>query len=157
VSDELIRPAGVDVPHADLDDLADRLARERRPDELPGVGSDYGMPLGQVRALAEHWRSGYDCRAQEKVLNDHPQFVTVIDGQPIHFLHLRAPEPHALPLLLTHGWPGSIVEFLAVLGPLTDPRGHGGDPADAFHLVIPSIPGVPPSASSRGSRRSSSN
>lgn len=137
----MIRPFRIDVPQADLDDLADRLARTRWPDELPGVGREYGVPLDHVRALAERWRSRYDWREQEKALNDHPQFVTTIDGQQVHFLHLRSPEPDALPLLLTHGWPGSFVEFLAVLGPLSDPRAHGADPADAFHLVVPSIPG----------------
>ena len=118
-----------------------RLARTRWPDELPGVGWDYGVPLDYVKELAEHWRTGYDWRAWEARLNEYPQFTTTIDGQNIHFLHVRSPEPDALPLILTHGWPGSIVEFLDVIGPLTDPRAHGGDPADAFHLVIPSLPG----------------
>ena len=87
------------------------------------------------------WRTGYDWRAAEERLNQLPQFTTTIDGQRIHFLHVRSPEPDALPLVMTHGWPGSVVEFLDVIGPLADPRAHGGDPADAFHLVIPSLPG----------------
>jgi len=136
-----IRPFRIDVPQATLDDLRDRLARVTWPDELPGVGDAYGVPVSFVRPLAEYWRAGYDWRAQEARLNAHPQFTTEIDGQTIHFLHVRSPEPDALPLILTHGWPGSVVEFLDVIGPLSDPRAHGGDPADAFHLVIPSLPG----------------
>src|SRR5262249_46049414 len=131
----------INIPQADLDDLRDRLARTRWPDELPGVGWSRGVPLGYLKELAEYWRTGYDWRAHEAQLNAFPQFITEIDGQRIHFLHVRSPEPDALPLILTHGWPGSIAEFLDVIGPLADPRSHGGDPADAFHLVIPSIPG----------------
>jgi pimeloyl-ACP methyl ester carboxylesterase len=99
------------------------------------------VPVGYLRELAGYWRDGFDWRAQEARLNRLPQFTTTIDGQPIHFLHVRSPEPDALPLLVTHGYPGSVVEFLEVAGPLTDPRSHGGDPADAFHLVAPSLPG----------------
>jgi epoxide hydrolase len=140
-SDTDIRPFRLDVPQADLDDLRDRLGRTRWPDELPGVGWDRGVPLGYLQDLAAYWRDGYDWRKQEAALNQHPQFTTTIDGANVHFLHVRSPEPDALPLLLAHGWPGSIVEFLDVIGPLSDPRAHGGDPADAFHLVIPSMPG----------------
>ena len=140
-SDTAIRPFRIDIPQADLDDLRDRLARTRWPDELPGVGWTRGVPLGYLKELAAYWADGYDWRKQEARLNELPQFTTTIDGANIHFLHVRSPEPDALPLILTHGWPGSIVEFLSVIGPLTDPRAHGGDPADAFHLVIPSLPG----------------
>jgi epoxide hydrolase len=119
------------VPQADLDDLHARLDHARWPNELPGVGAEFGVPLGRVRELADHWRHRYDWRAAEAELNSHPQFVTEIDGQRIHFLHVRSPRPDALPLVLTHGWPGSVVEFLDVIGPLS---------AD-FHLVVPSIPG----------------
>jgi pimeloyl-ACP methyl ester carboxylesterase len=136
-----IRPFRIDIPQAALDDLHERLARTRWADELPGVGWDYGVPLNYVRRLADYWRNGYDWRAWEARLNTYPQFTTEIDGQNIHFLHVRSPEPGAFPLILTHGWPGSIVEYLNVIGPLSDPRAHGGDPADAFHLVIPSLPG----------------
>jgi epoxide hydrolase len=108
---------------------------------LPGVGWDYGVPIGYVKELAEYWRDGYDWRAAEARLNGFPQFTTEIDGQNVHFLHVRSPEPDALPLILTHGWPGSVAEFLDVIGPLADPRAHGGDPSDAFHVVAPSIPG----------------
>ncbi|MPZ87985.1 MAG: alpha/beta fold hydrolase [Nitriliruptorales bacterium] len=136
-----IRPFRIQVPQADLDDLRNRLARTRWPDELPGVGWGYGVPLGYLREVAEYWRSSYDWRAHEARLNEFPQFTTVIDGTKVHFLHVRSPEPDALPLVITHGWPGSIVEFTEIIGPLTDPRAHGGDPADAFHVVAPSIPG----------------
>ena len=132
----------VDVPQRDLDDLADRLARVRWPDELPGVDWSYGVPLDYVRELVDHWRTGYDWRAHEARINAHPQFMTAIDGQQVHFLHVRSPEPGALPLIATHGWPMSVVEYIDLIGPLTDPRAHGGDPAGAFHLVIPSAPGV---------------
>jgi pimeloyl-ACP methyl ester carboxylesterase len=140
-SDTTIRPFQIDIPQADLDDLRDRLHRTRWPDELPDVGWTRGVPLGYLKELAAYWADGYDWRKQEARLNEHPQFTTTIDGANIHFLHVRSPEPDALPLLLTHGWPGSIVEFLNVIGPLTEPTAHGGDPADAFHLVIPSLPG----------------
>ena len=99
------------------------------------------MPVGYLGELARYWRDGYDWRGHEAELNGFPQFTTTVDGQNIHFLHVRSPEPGALPLILSHGWPGSVVEFLDVIGPLTDPRSHGGNPADAFHLVIPSLPG----------------
>jgi len=138
---EDIKPFRVDIPQAVLDDLAKRLANTRWPDELPGVGWELGAPLDHVRDLAEYWRTGYEWRAHEKKLNAFEQFTTTIDGANFHFLHVRSPEPGATPLLLTHGWPGSIVEFLDVAGPLADPRAHGGDPADAFHVVVPSIPG----------------
>ncbi|MEV0775625.1 epoxide hydrolase family protein [Streptomyces sp. NPDC050433] len=134
-------PFRINIPQRDLDDLHDRLDRTRWPDELPGAGWAYGIPLDQLRALAHHWRHGYDWRAAEAELNRWPQFTTTIDGANIHFAHIRSPEPDATPLIMTHGWPGSIVEFADVAGPLTDPRAHGGDPADAFHLVLPGIPG----------------
>ncbi len=136
-----IRPFRIDIPQADLDDLRARLDRTRWPDQLPGVGWDYGIPLEYVKELTQYWGASYDWRVHEKRLNAFPQFTTAIDGQNIHFLHVRSPEPDALPLVMTHGWPGSIVEFMEVIGPLTDPRAHGGDPADAFHMVVPSIPG----------------
>jgi microsomal epoxide hydrolase len=136
-----IRPFRIDIPQAEVDDLRDRLARTRWPDQMPGVGWDYGIPLDYVKGLAEYWRTGYDWRVQEARLNEFPQFTTAIDGQNVHFLHVRSPEPQALPLIITHGWPGSVAEFMEIIGPLADPRAHGGDPADAFHLVVPSIPG----------------
>jgi pimeloyl-ACP methyl ester carboxylesterase len=127
-----IRPFRIEIPQADLDDLRGRLARARWTDELPDAGWDYGVPLTEVRRLAEYWRDGYDWRAWEAKLNAFPQFTTTIDGQNIHFLHVRSPEPDAFPLILTHGWPGSVVEYLRVIEPLT---------AAGFDLVIPSLPG----------------
>ena len=138
---EGIRPFRIDIPQSDLDDLHERLDRARWPDELPGVGWAYGIPRGYLQGLAEYWRHGYDWRAAEARLNQWPQFTTTIDGANIHFAHLRSPEPDATPLIITHGWPGSIAEFTRITGPLSDPRAHGGDPADAFDLVLPSIPG----------------
>jgi epoxide hydrolase len=140
-SDPTIRPYRIQIPQADLDDLHDRLGRTRWPDELPGIGWTRGVPLGYLKELAGYWADGYDWRKHEARLNQFPQFTATIDGANVHFLHGRSAEPDALPLILTHGWPGSVVEFLNVIGPLTDPRAHGGDPGDAFHLVIPSIPG----------------
>jgi epoxide hydrolase len=140
-SDEKVRPFRIEVPEADLDDLRGRLARTRWPDELPDVGWSYGVPLGYMKEMAEYWRTRYDWRAHEARLNALPQFTTTIDGTNVHFIHVRSSEPDALPLVLTHGWPGSVAEFLDVIGPLTDPRADGGDPADAFDVVVPSIPG----------------
>ncbi|MEU5757773.1 epoxide hydrolase family protein [Nocardia sp. NPDC047648] len=138
-----IRPFRIDIPQADLDDLRERLARARSPYVVPGTEGDWdrGIAPDYLRELAQYWRDEFDWRAQEARLNAHPQFTTEIDGQTIHFFHVRSPEPNAIPLLITHGYPGSVVEFLESIGPLTDPRAHGGDPADAFHLVIPSLPG----------------
>jgi pimeloyl-ACP methyl ester carboxylesterase len=138
-SDDTIRPFRIDVPAADLADLRDRLARTRWPDQIPGSGWAYGVDLGRVRQLADYWREGYDWPAQQARLNELPQFTTTIDGQNVHFLHVRSPAPDAVPLLMTHGWPGGITEFTGLVGPLTRPAEHGGGPA--FHLVIPSIPG----------------
>jgi pimeloyl-ACP methyl ester carboxylesterase len=140
-TDQSIRPFRIDIAQADLDDLAERLRRTRFAAPLPGDDWDTGVPIICLSELVDYWGEGYDWRAQEATLNGYPQFTTKIDGQNIHFLHVRSPEPDALPLVLTHGWPGSFVEFLEVIGPLTDPRAHGGDPADAFHLVIPTLPG----------------
>lgn len=138
---ETITAFRIAIPDAQLDDLHDRLRRTRFPAPLPGDGWDTGVPVSYLKELVTYWARAYDWRAAETELNQLPQFITEIDGTTIHFLHLRSPEPDALPLILTHGWPGSFVEFLDVLGPLTDPRSHGGEPADAFHLVIPSLPG----------------
>jgi pimeloyl-ACP methyl ester carboxylesterase len=136
-----VRAFRVDVPGAALDDLRERLARTRWPEATPDTGWARGVPLAYLKELTAYWRDGYDWRRHEARLNEIPQFTTTVDGANLHFLHARSPEPDALPLIVTHGWPGSVVEFLDVIGPLTDPRRHGGDPADAFHLVVPSIPG----------------
>jgi pimeloyl-ACP methyl ester carboxylesterase len=136
-----ITPYEINVPESDLLDLRDRLARTRWPTQLPGADWDRGVPVGYLQGVARYWRDGYDWRKYEAELNQYPQFTTTIDDQNVHFLHVRSPEPGALPLIITHGWPGSIVEFLDIIGPLTDPAAHGGSPADAFHVVAPSIPG----------------
>jgi pimeloyl-ACP methyl ester carboxylesterase len=141
MTDNEIRPFRIDVPQADLDDLRDRLARTRWPDPAPVDDWSRGVPVGYLRDLAGYWADGFDWRAQEAALNGIPQFSTDVGGQTVHFFHVRSPEPDALPLVLTHGWPSSPIEFLKLVGPLTDPRAHGGDPADAFHVVLPSLPG----------------
>jgi epoxide hydrolase len=140
-NDSEVRPFRIGIPQAGLDDLRERLARTRWPAELPGSGWEAGVPVSYLKDLVRYWATGYDWRAQEARLNQFPQFTTVIDGQTVHFVHVRSPEPGALPLIITHGWPGSVVEFTNIIGPLTDPASHGGDPADAFHVVAPSLPG----------------
>ncbi|WP_328389462.1 epoxide hydrolase family protein [Nocardia sp. NBC_00416] len=133
-----LRPFTVQIPQAQLDDLADRLRRALWPNELTGVGDSYGVPGARVRALAQYWLAEFDWRKIEARLNDHPQFVTEIDGEDIHFLHIRSPREDATPVILTHGWPGSVLEFLDLVAPLTEP---GSPESPAFHLVIPSLPG----------------
>ena len=140
-NDPDVRPFRIDVPQADIDDLRDRLARTRWPEPSPDPGWGRGVPLDYLQGLADRWRGQFEWRAQEAALNRIPQFTTTIDGQTIHFLHVRSQEPGALPLILSHGYPGSFLDFVGLIGPLTDPRAHGGDPADAFHVVIPSLPG----------------
>ncbi|MFE7483866.1 epoxide hydrolase family protein [Streptomyces sp. NPDC057552] len=137
----LVRPFRIAIPQREVDDLNDRLARTRWSRQLPGAGWERGVPVEHLREAAEYWRDTYDWRAQEARLNAFPQFMTRIDGQDIHFLHVRSPEPDALPVVLTHGWPNSFLEFADLIGPLTDPRAHGGDPDQAFHVVVPSPPG----------------
>ncbi|OQS15712.1 epoxide hydrolase [Nocardia donostiensis] len=134
-----IEPFHIDIPQSQIDDLNARLAATRWPDELPGVGWSYGIPTGYVRELAAYWQTGYDWRTHEKQRNTHSQFVTEIDGERLHFTHVRSPEPDALALVLVQGWP--FADFTDMIGPLTDPRPHGGNPGDAFHLVIPTLPG----------------
>jgi pimeloyl-ACP methyl ester carboxylesterase len=135
-----MREFRIHVPDEALADLAERLRRVRWPEQLPADGWERGVPVGYLRDVVDKWKS-YDWRAWEARLNEYPQYTTRIDEQTIHFLHVRSPEPDALPLILTHGWPGSVAEFLPVLGPLTDPASYGGDPQDAFHVVAPSVPG----------------
>ncbi|MEE8599731.1 epoxide hydrolase family protein [Euzebya tangerina] len=136
-----IAPFTIDIADSALDDLTDRLARTRWPTPLAGDGWDRGVPVPYLRELAEYWRTGYDWRVHEARVAALPHFTTTVEAQPIHFVHVRSDQPDALPLLLTHGWPGSFLEFLDVIGPLTDPASHGGNPADAFDVVIPSMPG----------------
>jgi pimeloyl-ACP methyl ester carboxylesterase len=136
-----MEPFRIDVPEAELRDLRERLERTRWP-EAETVGDwSQGVPLAYLRDLCAHWARAYDWRATEARLNALPQFRTELDGLGIHLIHVRSPEPDALPLVLSHGWPGSVIEYLDVLGPLTDPAAHGGDRADAFHVVLPSLPG----------------
>src|SRR4051795_5699476 len=123
-----VHPYRVEIPQSDLDDLQARLERVRWPDELAGAEWSYGVPLDYVRGLVERWRTGFDWRTHEARLNAQPQFTTTIDGQRVHFLHVRSPEPDALPLICTHGWPMSVFEYLDLAGPLSDPGAHGDDP-----------------------------
>lgn len=136
-----MEPFRIHISDEAVADLHRRLDATRWPAEMPGAGWDRGVPLDYVKELAHAWRHDFDWRSVEARLNAYPQFTTEIDGTQVHFLHVRSPEPDATPVIMTHGWPGSIVEYLDVIGPLTDPRSHGGDPAQAVHLVIPTPPG----------------
>ncbi|MEI7991217.1 MAG: epoxide hydrolase family protein [Actinomycetota bacterium] len=143
---EAITPFQIKIPEAQLADLRARLEHARLPEAETVSDWSQGVPLAYVRELLDYWRTSYDWRRGEALLNGFPQFRTPLDGPDgtpldIHFLHVRSPEPNALPLVMTHGWPGSILEFHKVIGPLTDPRAHGGNPADAFHVVAPALPG----------------
>jgi epoxide hydrolase len=139
-SSPMIKPFRIDIPQTELDDLRSRLSATRYQPPLPGDGWDTGIPSGYLRELVTAWTE-FDWLAYQEQVNRTPQFTTVIDNQTIHFVHVPSAEPNATPLLLTHGWPGSFLEFLHLIGPLTDPAAHGGDPGDAFHVVIPSLPG----------------
>jgi pimeloyl-ACP methyl ester carboxylesterase len=136
-----VTPFRVDVPQALLDDLKLRLAMTRWPDQETVSGWSQGVPKQRMQDVARYWEKQYDWRRAEAKLNAFPQFRTEIDGLGIHFLHVRSRHPDALPLILTHGWPGSIFEFVKVIGPLVDPVAHGGKAEDAFHVVVPSLPG----------------
>jgi pimeloyl-ACP methyl ester carboxylesterase len=136
-----VTPFRIEIPDADLDDLRERLERTRWPEHETVDDWSQGVPLAYLRDLCGYWAGGYDWRATEARMNALPQFRTDLDGLGIHLLHVRSPHADALPLVMTHGWPGSIVEFLKVIGPLVDPTAYGGDAADAFHLVCPSLPG----------------
>lgn len=135
-----VEPFEIRIEESAVVDLRERLARTRWPEPETVEDWTQGVPLSYVQELCSYWRDGYDFGFGERI-NAYPQARTQIDGLGIHFLHVRSTEPDALPLLVTHGWPGSVVEFLKVLGPLSDPRAHGGNPADAFHVVVPSLPG----------------
>ena len=136
-----IRPFRIDIPETDLDDLRDRLRRTRWPEPEPVTDWSQGIPLAYTRALCDYWLTEYDWRAGEARLNQFAQFRTEIDGVDIHFLHARSKHADAIPLVLTHGWPGSVIEFIKVVEPLTNPEAHGGTRADAFHVIVPSLPG----------------
>jgi pimeloyl-ACP methyl ester carboxylesterase len=136
-----VRPFTVEFLDSELDDLQARVLEARLPERELVADASQGVQLATIRELMRYWGISYDYRRVGSRLNAHPQFITEIDGLDIHFIHVRSRHEHALPLILTHGWPGSVIEMLNVIGPLTDPTAHGGDAADAFHLVIPSIPG----------------
>ncbi len=136
-----IHPFTIEIPDSVLKDLHHRLAQTRWPARSPNTPWRLGIPQPVLEEAITHWLTTYDWRARESLMNAWPHFLTTAAGEQLHFLHVRSPNPRATPLLLTHGWPGSFVEFLDVLGPLSDPAAHGGDPADAFHVVVPSMPG----------------
>jgi len=140
MGDELT-PFTINVAESALDDLRGRLTRARWPEPATVADRSQGVPVDWLRNLCEYWARGYDWRRLETRLNTLPQFTTELDSVDVHFVHLRSPHPDALPLILTHGWPGSVVEFLEVLDPLVDPVAHGGEAGDAFHVVCPSLPG----------------
>lgn len=136
-----IRPYRIEIEQAQVDDLKDRLARTRLPQPAPGDDWSYGTPNAYLSDAVERWRTSYDWRAEEARINAVPHFTTEVDGQPIHFIHVRSPHPGATPLLLAHTYPGSSIDFLDLIGPLTDPVAHGGEASDAFDVVIPDAPG----------------
>lgn len=141
LTDTAITPFEIRIPDADIADLKARLANARLPAQIPGTGWEYGTNAAYLKELVDYWQNDFDWRAQEAELNKFAQFKTTIDGLPIHFIHVRAANPDATPLLITHGWPGSFVEFRKIIGPLTHPELYGGNAEDAFHVVIPSLPG----------------
>lgn len=138
---EAITPFRCDVSEDMLVDLRERLSRTRFPDQLPDAGWDYGTEKSFLQELCAYWRDSFDWRAAEARFNAFPQFTTMINDEHVHFYHIRSPHPDALPLIITHGYPGSVAEFLDVFGPLSDPVRYGGSPRDAFHVIAPSIPG----------------
>src|ERR671928_645532 len=141
MTDLTIRPFQIHVPEEDLVDLRRRIAATRWPEKETVADHSQGVPLATVQKLARYWSTDYDWRRVEAKLNAFPQFVTSIDGLDIHFIHLRSRHKNALPLIITHGWPGSVLEQIKLIGPLTDPTAYGGDAEDAFDVVIPSMPG----------------
>ncbi len=157
MSEHAITPFTVSISDDAITDLRTRLRRTRWPEQLPGPAWQRGVPVDYLRRVADYWADGFDWRAQEKHINGYPQFTTEVDGQRIHFLHVRSAVEGATPLLLLHGWPGSFVEFLDVIDSFVDPVGHCGTPADAFHIVVASLPGFgfssPLAGEGWGSRR----
>jgi pimeloyl-ACP methyl ester carboxylesterase len=141
VAAQAVRPFRIDIPEADLADLRRRLAATRLPERETVSDNSQGVPLATVQKLVRYWANEYDWRKVEAKLNSYPNFITEIDGLDIHFIHVRSKHENALPLIVTHGWPGSIIEQLKIIEPLTNPTAHGGSASDAFHVVIPSMPG----------------
>ena len=144
-----IRPFRVDVPEGEVAELRRRIAATRWPDRETVADRSQGAQLAKIQQLVAYWGAGYDWRKAEAKLNALPQFITEIDGLDIHFIHVRSAHPGALPMIMTHGWPGSVLELLKIIGPLTDPTAHGGRAEDAFDLVLPSMPGYGFSAGPR--------
>src|ERR1700752_1150162 len=138
---EAIRSFSIHIPEAELVDLRRRIVATRWPDRETVNDQSQGIPLAKLKPLVEHWGTGYDWRKAEAKINALPQFMTEIDGVDIHFIHVRSKHPDALPLIMTHGWPGSVFELLKTVGPLADPTAHGGQVEDGFHLILPSMPG----------------
>lgn len=138
---DVISPFQINIPQQAIDDLRTRLAMTRWPDQVPDTAWRYGSDTAYIKELCRYWAEEYDWRKHEAALNAFPQFTTAIDGHHVHFLHVRSKHAQARPLLISHGWPGSIVEFMKIIGPLTDPEAHGGNAEDAFHVVCPSLPG----------------
>lgn len=138
---DAITPFTIDVPEGDIEDLKQRLAQTRWPDQIPGTQWRYGAKTDYIRQLCEYWANTYDWRKHEAELNRHAQFTTAIDGHELHFVHVRSEIDNATPLLISHGWPGTIVEFTKIIDPLVNPLAHGGSAEDAFHVVCPSLPG----------------
>jgi hypothetical protein len=136
-----IQPFNVEIPEERIDDLRRRIAATRWPSKELVEDRSQGVQLATLQELSRYWADEYDFGRIEARLNALPQFITEIDGMDIHFIHVRSPHEDALPLIMTHGWPGSVIELLETIGPLTDPTAHGGTPEDAFHLVLPSLPG----------------
>ncbi len=138
---QAVRPFTIQVPESVIEDLRGRLRQTRWPGEIAGSGWTYGTNLDYLRELVRYWLDEYDWRLHEAVLNRLPQFIASVDGLQVHFVHMRGVGPHPTPLIISHGWPGSFVEMMEVIGPLADPGAYGGDPADAFDVVVPSLPG----------------
>ena len=136
-----VEPFKIEVSDSDLDDLRARLERTRWPDELPGTGWDYGSNLDYIKELVDYWRTKFDWRAQEQLINSFSHFKTDVDGLGIHFIHEKGKGPNPIPLVVTHGWPGTFFEMHKIISLLSDPASHGGDPEDAFDIVVPSMPG----------------
>lgn len=136
-----IVPFEIAIPDSSIRDLAQRLQRTRMPDQIPGTSWEYGTDSSYLAELLQYWQNDFDWREQEALLNQADQFKTVIDGLEMHFIHQRSANPNAIPLMMVHGWPGSVSEFTNIIGPLTDPAAHGGDPIDSYHVIAPSLPG----------------
>lgn len=144
-----ITPYTINISDDDIADLKRRLSQTRWPDQIPGTDWRYGANTQYIQSLCEYWADGYDWRKHEAELNRYPQFITEIDGHDIHFIHAKSAHENATPLLISHGWPGTVVEFMKVIAPLIDPESHGGNADDAFHVICPSLPGYGFSSTTR--------